>query len=123
MWKQLCVVDAKKSLAFHHDVIQFSFKGSILSRGGATMQAEIERSDTSFKRFFLIFNLSWMLVSICSLIFSMIGAVSDHPGYFRDWRGIAVILLALGVPTFFASILLIGRRNQHEDRSWPPPLP
>ena len=86
------------------------------------MQAEIERSDTSFKRFFLIFNLSWMLVSICSLIFSMIGAVSDHPEYFRDWRGIAVILLALGVPTFFASILLIGRRNQHEDRSWPPPL-
>ena len=86
------------------------------------MQAEIERSDSSFRRFFLIFNISWMLVSLCSLCFSMIGAISDHPEYFRDWRGIAIVLLALGVPSLFASVLLIGRKHQHEDRTWPPAL-
>ncbi|HEY3993741.1 MAG TPA: sensor histidine kinase [Ktedonobacteraceae bacterium] len=86
------------------------------------MQAEIERSDINFKRFFLLFNLSWILVSLCSLIFSMIGALGDHPEYLHDWRGLTILILALCVPATFAKLLLIGRKHRREDASWPPPM-
>jgi len=86
------------------------------------MQAEIVRSDTSFKRFFLLFNLSWIVVSLGSLAISMAASLGNHSDYFHDWRGLAIIVLALCAPLTFASLFLLGRKYHRKDASWPPPL-
>jgi len=86
------------------------------------MLAEVERLDQRSKRFFVFFNLGWMGVSIVSLIFSAIGALSNHPTYLHEWRGAAILALMLIVPVIFASLMLRGWKNQYPDRRWPPPL-
>lgn len=86
------------------------------------MQAEMERLDRRFKRFFLLFNLGWMTVSICSLTFSLIGALSEHPEYLYEWRGLAMLVLTCNVPATFAWLQMVGQRHQREDTPWPPPL-
>ena len=86
------------------------------------MQAEIERLDSRFTRFFLLFNLGWMLVSLCSLTFSIIGTLTNHPEYLHDWRGLGMFALAICVPTLFGSLFLIGRTYRKVETPWPPPL-
>lgn len=87
------------------------------------MQAEMERLDTRFKHFFIWFNLGWMLVSLCSLTFSIIGTFGNHPEYLRDWRGPVICLMALAIPATFGFVLFVASRgNWHKESAWPPPL-
>lgn len=86
------------------------------------MQQEIERLDSRFKRFFLFFNLGWIFVSLCSLLFSIIGAVETHPAYLHEWRGLAMLVLSLCIPGIFALLILSGQRRGKKNESWPPPL-
>src|SRR6185312_7229503 len=89
----------------------------------SNMQAEVERLDTRFRRFFLWFNLGWMFVSIFSLIFSAIAAFEQHPEYLHDWRGPLVCILMLAIPGTFGFILLaVGRKYGRSTAQWPPPL-
>lgn len=86
------------------------------------MQEELTRLDRSFQRFFTFFNLGWLGISIVSLIFSAIGAFSDHPEYLHEWRGLVISGLALYIPLFFGWLILKGWRNTHRNYRWPPPL-
>lgn len=87
------------------------------------MQAEVERLDTRFRRFFLWFNLGWMFVSIFSLIFSATAAFEKHPEYLHDWRGPLICILMLAIPGTFGFILLaVGRKYGRSRAQWPPPL-
>ena len=87
------------------------------------MQAEVERLDIRFKRFFFWFNMGWMFVSIFSLIFSALGAFENHPEYLHDWRGLAICILALAIPgTFCFIMLVVGRKYRGRNAKWPPPL-
>ena len=95
------------------------------------MQEEIERLDQRSQRFFAFFNLGWMGISIISLIFSAIGAFSDHPAYLHEWRGLVIFALMLSIPLLFGSLIWPGRKRQQPPRRWkeecpeshwPPPL-
>lgn len=85
------------------------------------MQAEMERLDTRFKRFFILFNMGWMFISICSLSFSFIDALIDHPEYLHEWRGPAMLVLTLFIPGIFGYLLLRGHIRNKGGKSWPPP--
>lgn len=86
------------------------------------MQEELTRLDKRFRRFFRFFNLGWMGISVFSLLFSAMGAFSDHPEYLHEWRGAAIIGLAIYIPFFFGLLISRDWGKRREVRQWPPPL-
>lgn len=95
------------------------------------MQEEIERLDKRSQRFFLLFNLSWMSISIILPILSAFAAFSNHPAYLHDWHGLVIVVLTLCVPLLFGLLVLQeykplpslrGRKKPRPEDHWPPPL-
>ncbi|HEY0753035.1 MAG TPA: sensor histidine kinase [Ktedonobacteraceae bacterium] len=85
------------------------------------MQAEIQRLDHGFKRFFLWFNLGWILVSLISFLFSAIAAFSNHPEYLHSWQGLVITILGLYIPGAFGLLLLSTQgKNLRQETRWPP---
>ncbi len=87
------------------------------------MQEELARLDRRFKGIFLIFNLSWLGMTLLSLIWSAIVAFILHPNYLQEWRGVAIFSLILFVVFLYCSIIFVGYRREITLQRWPPPLP
>ena len=85
------------------------------------MQAEVERSNRRFQRFFGLINVIWVIVSILSLTLEAYYAFKDKPAYLHDWHGVVIILLSLSVLAIYcAGLYSTSVFRRHEP--WPPPL-
>src|SRR2546429_1720444 len=72
------------------------------------MQVDIQRSNERFYRMFRSFNLLWVIVSVISITSAVYSVFNDRPNYLHDWRGVAIICLAL-VVLFSYAFGLFGR--------------
>lgn len=86
------------------------------------VEREIERLDRRSQRFFRLFNLGWMAVSLASLIFSALNAFKNHPAYLHQWQGVAIVGLMAGVLSPFMWFTLGGQNKHHKHTTWPRPL-
>lgn len=92
------------------------------------MQEEIEQGNQRLGRFFLIFNLSWIIISVISLAYSALGTFSTHPQYLHEWRAPLIFLLMLLVLAFVILLpVIMNQRRPTTDSScprppWPPQL-
>ncbi|HEX7735157.1 MAG TPA: sensor histidine kinase [Ktedonobacteraceae bacterium] len=83
------------------------------------MQEEVMQGNKRLNRFFLIFNFSWLVVSIVSLAYSAIETFIEHPGYLHDWHALVISLLSLLVLAFFGALPFLSlKRRDH--MKWPP---
>lgn len=85
------------------------------------MQAEVDRTNKRFRRFFLMMNIFWVAVSAISLSSSAYYAISSKPGYLHDWHGAAIIMLSLIVLAIYTTGLL-PRTLFKWGGQWPPSL-
>jgi signal transduction histidine kinase len=85
------------------------------------MQVDIQRSNERFQRIFRSFNLLWVIISVISITSAAYSVFSNRPAYLHDWRGAAIIGLALIVLAIYAFGLYSKYvfRVQHQ---WPPEL-
>ena len=67
------------------------------------MQAEVERSNQRFQRFFGLMNVIWVIVSILSLTLEAYYVFKDKPAYLHDWHGVVIILLSLSVLAIYCA--------------------
>jgi len=85
------------------------------------MQAEVERSNQRFHRFFRVMNVIWVIVSIISLTIAAYYAFKEKAVYLHDWHGVVIILLSLSVLAIYsAGLYSTAVFRWHE--TWPPPL-
>ena len=85
------------------------------------MQVDIQKSNENFHRVFRSFNLLWVIISVISITSAVYSVFNNKPAYLHDWRGVAIIGLALIVLAIYAFGLNGGYvfRERHE---WPPAL-
>jgi len=88
------------------------------------MQEELERQNARSRRFFQIFNVGWLIVSIVSLTYSATATFTAHPGYLREWRAPVIFVLMLLIVAFFGALPFYMRKSQRGQASmqWPPSL-
>lgn len=56
-----------------------------------------ESGESHSRRFFRLFNLGWLLVSLVSLTYSALGTFTAHPQYLHEWRAPTTFALMLGI--------------------------
>lgn len=86
------------------------------------MQEKIEQADIRFRNGWLLMNLGWVLVSVCTLTLATYSALEQYPGYLHEWRGLAILCLDLLILALYCSLVLHGTRRGHAFKQWPPPL-
>jgi signal transduction histidine kinase len=85
------------------------------------MQVDIQRSNEKFHRVFRSFNLLWVIVSVISITSAVYSVFNNKPAYLHDWRGVAIIVLALIVLAIY-TFGLYGGHVFRETHEWPPAL-
>ncbi|HZU68023.1 MAG TPA: sensor histidine kinase [Ktedonobacteraceae bacterium] len=83
------------------------------------MQLDIEKSNERFQRLFQSFNLLWVIISAISITFATYSVFINKPAYLHDWRGIAIIALALFIMVIYAFGLYSRFVFRVQDQ-WPP---
>jgi signal transduction histidine kinase len=83
------------------------------------MQVDIQSSNKRFYRMFRSFNLLWVIISIISITSAAYSVFSSRPAYLHDWRGVAIIGLAL-IVLFSYAFGLFGRHVFTQQHRWPP---
>ena len=83
------------------------------------MQVDIQRSNERFRRIFRYFNLMWVVISFISITSAVFSVFSNRPAYLHNWRGAAIIVLAL-IVLFSYAFGLFSRYVFTDQHRWPP---
>ncbi|HEY7359120.1 MAG TPA: sensor histidine kinase [Ktedonobacterales bacterium] len=82
------------------------------------MSSELERLGRSGRRI----NLFWFVVTVVMTGYCLFGAFTDQPAMLHTWKGPALLLLAIGYLSWYASwVFRVFRKGHAAIGSWPIP--